>query len=90
MSGASLAGAERLNEEPLAKLLARLPMFADQTTVGEWLHAQSPQAVAAFWELIGRFVTWVLDRLALWFNHAPVLPQPAGNGNSNTKQSIAD
>jgi hypothetical protein len=33
--GASLADAERLNEEPLAKLLARVPAFAEQTTVGE-------------------------------------------------------
>jgi len=58
--GASLADAERLNEEPLAKLLARVPRFADQTTVGEWLRAQSPQSVAAFWELIHQFVSWVL------------------------------
>jgi len=60
--GASLADAERLNEEPLAKLLARVPAFADQTTVGEWLRAQSPQTVAAFWELIRQFVNWVLAR----------------------------
>jgi hypothetical protein len=60
--GASLADAERFNEEPLAKLLARVPAFADQTTVGEWLRAQSPQTVAAFWELIRQFVNWVLAR----------------------------
>lgn len=60
--GASLADAERLNEEPLAKLLARVPAFADQTTVGEWLRAQTPQTVAAFWELIRQFVTWVLTQ----------------------------
>jgi hypothetical protein len=46
--GGSLADAERLNEEPLAKLLARMPTFADQTTVGEWLRGQSPESSAAF------------------------------------------
>jgi len=60
--GASLADAERLNQEPLAKLLARVPAFADQTTVGEWLRAQTPQTVAAFWEVIQQFVIWVLER----------------------------
>ena len=58
--GASLADAERLNEEPLAKLLARVSAFADQTTVGEWLRAQTPQTVAALWQVIRQFVTWVL------------------------------
>src|SRR5512138_771286 len=32
--GLSLADAEDLNEEPLAKLLARIDSFADQSTVG--------------------------------------------------------
>jgi hypothetical protein len=60
--GASLADAERLNEEPLAKLLARVPAFADQTTVGEWLRGQSAQSSAAFWKVIVQFVRWVLER----------------------------
>lgn len=61
--GASLADAERLNEEPLAKLLARVPAFADQTTVGQWLRAQSPESIGAFWQLIGEFIQWVLVRV---------------------------
>lgn len=60
--GASLADAERLNEEPLAKLLARVPGFADQTTLGQWLRAQTPQSVAALWALVQEFVGWVLDQ----------------------------
>ena len=60
--GGSLADAERLNEEPLAKLLARVPAFADQTTVGEWLRGQRAESIAAFWRVIEQFVTWVLER----------------------------
>jgi hypothetical protein len=33
--GASLSDAEDLNKEPLARLLANVPFFADQTTVGD-------------------------------------------------------
>jgi hypothetical protein len=60
--GGSLADAERLNEEPLAKVLARVPAFADQTTVGQWLRGQSPQSIAGFWKVIEEFVSWVLER----------------------------
>lgn len=60
--GVSLADAEELNQEPLAKLLARVGSFADQSTVGEWLRAQTPEAVAAIWKLIGQFVEWVLQQ----------------------------
>lgn len=54
--GASLADAERLNEEPLARQLARVKAFADQTTLGEWLRAQTPASIAAFWGLVREFV----------------------------------
>jgi hypothetical protein len=60
--GGSLADAERLNDEPLAKVLARVPAFADQTTVGQWLRAQSPASIAGFWKVIEAFVSWVLER----------------------------
>jgi len=60
--GGSLADAERLNEEPLAKQLARVPGFADQTTVGQWLRAQSPESIAGFWQVIAAFVRWVVER----------------------------
>lgn len=60
--GGSLADAERLNEEPLAKLLARVPAFADQTTVGQWLRAQTAESIAGIWKLIQEFVKWALGR----------------------------
>ena len=62
--GASLADAERLNDEPLARQLARVARFADQSQLGEWLRGQSDASVAAVWGLIGEFVAWVLDRAA--------------------------
>jgi hypothetical protein len=60
--GGSLADAERLNEEPLAKLLARVPAFADQTTVGKWLREQSAESVAALRQLLREFVAWVWEQ----------------------------
>lgn len=58
--GASLADAERLNDEPLARQLARVEHFADQTQLGEWLRKPTDASVAAFWQLISQFITWVL------------------------------
>lgn len=60
--GASLADAERLNDEPLVRELARTKKFADQTQLGQWLRAQSEDSIAAFWKLIAGFVQWVLER----------------------------
>jgi hypothetical protein len=60
--GASLADAERLNDEPLVRQLARVQRFADQTQLGEWLRKQSDASVAAFWQLIGEFIQWVLAK----------------------------
>jgi hypothetical protein len=60
--GASLADAERLNDEPLARQLARVKEFADQTQLGQWLRQQSDVSIAAFWQLISRFIAWVLER----------------------------
>jgi hypothetical protein len=60
--GASLADAERLNDEPLVRQLARVEKFADQTQLGQWLRAQSDTAIAAFWKLIAEFVQWVIAR----------------------------
>jgi hypothetical protein len=58
--GASLADAERLNDEPLVRPLARVPRFADQTQLGEWLRKQSDTSIAALWQLISEFVQWAL------------------------------
>ena len=60
--GASLADAERLNDEPLVRQLARVEKFADQTQLGEWLRKQNATSLAAFWQLIAEFVQWVLAR----------------------------
>ena len=60
--GASLADAERLNDEPLVRQLARVEKFADQTQLGEWLRKQNDTSLAAFWQLIAEFVQWVLAR----------------------------
>lgn len=60
--GASLADAERLNDEPLVRELARVKKFADQTQLGQWLRAQTGESIAAFWKLIAQFVQWVIAR----------------------------
>ena len=60
--GASLADAERLNDEPLVRQLARVEKFADQTQLGEWLRKQNDTSIAAFWQLIAEFVQWVIAR----------------------------
>lgn len=60
--GASLADAERLNDEPLVRQLARVEKFADQTQLGEWLRKQSDASIAALWKLIAEFVQWVIAR----------------------------
>jgi len=56
--GASLADAERIEEDALARRLARLDSFADESTLGEWLRAQTPESVRAFWQLIHEFIAW--------------------------------
>jgi hypothetical protein len=60
--GASLADAERLNDEPLVRQLAWVQHFADQTQLGEWLRKQTDASVAAFWGLISEFIQWVLGQ----------------------------
>lgn len=60
--GSSLADAERLNDEPLVRQLARVKAFADQTTLGEWLRKQTPQGIGAFWGLVREFIQWVMGR----------------------------
>jgi len=58
--GASLSDSEDLNKEPLARLLANVPFLADQTTVGEWLRAQSLDSIAGMWQVTQGFVRWVM------------------------------
>ena len=61
--GASLADAERLNDEPLVRQLARVERFADQTQLGQWLRKQSDTSIAAMWGLIAQFIEWVLEQV---------------------------
>ncbi|MBL8128768.1 MAG: transposase [Chloroflexia bacterium] len=49
---------------PLARRLARLDAFADESTLGEWLRAQTPESVRAFWQLIHEFIAWAAHRAA--------------------------
>jgi hypothetical protein len=60
--GASLADAERLNDEPLVRQMARVQKFADQTQLGEWLRKQSDSSITAMWKLIEEFVQWVIGQ----------------------------
>lgn len=60
--GASLADTERLEEDSLARRLARMEAFADETTLGQWLRAQTPEGVRAFWKLIQEFIQWAAKR----------------------------
>ena len=62
LGGASLADAERLNDEPLVRQLARVEKFADQTQLGEWLRKQSHTSITALWKLIAQFIQWVVER----------------------------
>ena len=61
--GDSLADAEKLKTDPLAKRLAGVPTFADESTLGEWLRAQSPESVRAVGEITREFILWVMQRV---------------------------
>jgi len=60
--GASLADAQRLKDEPLARPLARVNQCADPTQLGEWLRKQSDVSITALWQLIRQFIQGVLPR----------------------------
>ena len=60
--GDSLADAEKLKSDPLAKRLAGVPTFADESTLGEWLRAQTPESVRLIGEITREFILWVMQR----------------------------
>lgn len=62
--GDSLADAEKLKSDPLAKRLAGVETFADETTLGEWLRAQSAESVRAISEITRQFILWVMNQAA--------------------------
>jgi hypothetical protein len=56
--GASLADAERLGQDRVLMSLLGLEKGADQTTLGEWLRAQSAESVRALHRLNAQLVDW--------------------------------
>lgn len=56
--GASLADAERLGSDPVLMDLLGLEKGADQTTLGEWLRAQTPESVRALHRINAAWVDW--------------------------------
>ena len=62
--GDSLADAEKLKTDPLAKRLAGVKTFADESTLGEWLRAQSPESVQAIGQITREFILWVMERIS--------------------------
>ncbi len=69
--GDSLADAEKLKSDPLAKRLAGVSTFADETTLGEWLRAQGPESVQAIGEITREFIQWVMNKAtaARWLHN---------------------
>lgn len=60
--GDSLADSEDLNAEALVRELSGIARFADQTTVGEWLRAQTPQSLEGLRALNRDLVAWTIGR----------------------------
>jgi len=56
--GASLADAERLGQDRVLMKLLGLDKGADQTTLGEWLRAQTKESVLALHRLNAQLVDW--------------------------------
>lgn len=56
--GASLADAERLGTDAVLLELLGLQKGADQTTLGEWLRAQTPESVRALHRINAELVDW--------------------------------
>jgi hypothetical protein len=56
--GASLADAERIGQDGVLMNLLGLAKGADQTTLGEWLRAQTAESVRALHRINAQFVDW--------------------------------
>jgi hypothetical protein len=57
--GGCLSDSEALNDDPLVRELCGVKKFADQSQVGEWLRAQSDDAIDALADLVREFAGWV-------------------------------
>jgi hypothetical protein len=62
--GASLADAERIGQDQVLMRLLGLDKGADQTTLGEWLRAQTKESVQALHQLNAEFVDWSVRHAA--------------------------
>ncbi len=60
--GASLADAERLDEDEALKALLGIEKFADQTTLGEWLREVGEPGWQALRRITRDFVGWALAK----------------------------
>jgi hypothetical protein len=60
--GASLADAERLGQDVVLMQLLGLVQGADQTTLGEWLRAQTEASVLALHQLNAALVDWACQQ----------------------------
>jgi hypothetical protein len=69
--GDSLADAEKLKSDPIAKRLAGVKTFADESTLGEWLRAQSEESLQALARLNLEFVQWAMGQAtpARWLHN---------------------
>jgi hypothetical protein len=56
--GASLADAQRVGKDRVLMALLGLARGADQTTLGEWLRAQTPEGVRTLHRINAGFVAW--------------------------------
>ena len=56
--GASLADAERVGKDRVLMNLLGLERGADQSTLGEWLRAQTKESVIALHRINAEFVDW--------------------------------
>jgi Transposase DDE domain group 1 len=60
--GGSLADAERVGKDRVLMDLLGLEKGADQTTLGEWLRAQTPESVRVLHRINAQFVDWSRDQ----------------------------
>jgi hypothetical protein len=78
--GASLADAERLGQDRVLMHLLGLVKGADQTTLGEWLRAQTKESVMDVHRINAQFVDWASRPTAgaICVGQTPTRRMPAG------------
>ena len=61
--GTSLTDVEQMGRDSVWMQLSGLDKGMDQSTLGEWLRAQSPESVAALQRMNREFVVWALEKI---------------------------